>query len=40
MFPPQICQVLLFIGRDGDAVSFVQTDPGFVAASIERRVGR
>ena len=30
----------LFIGRDGDAISFVQTDLGFVAASIERRVGR
>ena len=30
----------LFIGCDGDAVSFVQTDPGFVAASIEQRVGR
>ena len=30
----------LFFGRDGDAISFVQTDPGFVAVAIERRVHR
>ena len=30
----------LFLGHDGDALSFVQTDSGFVAAGIERRVGR
>ena len=30
----------LFFGRDGDAISFVQTDPGFVDADIERRVRR
>jgi hypothetical protein len=36
----EIAQFDLFFGRDGDAISFVQTDPGFVAASIERRVGK
>ena len=30
----------LFIPRDGDAISFVQTDPGVVAAGIERRVDK
>ena len=30
----------LFFGRDGDAISFIQTDSGFVAAGIERRGGR
>ena len=30
----------LFIQRDGDAISFVQTDPGVVAAGIERRVDK
>ena len=28
----------LFFGPDGDEVAFVQTDPGFVSGSIERRV--
>ena len=28
----------LFFGPDGDEVAFVQTDPGFVTGSIERRV--
>jgi hypothetical protein len=28
----------LFFGRDGEEVSFVQTDPGVVAAGVERRV--
>ena len=27
-----------FFGRDGDEISFVQTDPGSVAVSIERRI--
>ena len=30
----------LFFGRDGDAISFVQTDAGFVTAAIEQRVRR
>ena len=28
----------LFFGHDGEEVSFVQTDPGVVAAGVERRV--
>ena len=30
----------LFFGPDGEEVSFVQTDPGVVAAGVERRVGK
>jgi hypothetical protein len=30
----------LFFGRDGEEVSFVLTDPGFVDAGVERRVGK
>jgi hypothetical protein len=28
----------LFFGSDGEEVSFVQTDPGVVAAEVERQV--
>lgn len=30
----------LYFGRDGDEVSFVITDPGFVDSGVERRLGK
>ena len=35
-----VAHVDLFFGRDGEEVSFVLTDPGFVDAGVERRVGK
>ena len=35
-----VTHVDLFFGRDGAEVSFVLTDPGFVDAWVERRVGK
>jgi len=29
-----------FVGRDGDELTFIQTDPGVVAGGSERRVGK
>jgi hypothetical protein len=29
-----------FVGRDGDALTFIQTDPGVVGGGSERRVGK